>query len=92
MGEQRKRACGAVDRVHRDAACAAKSLWAKTLRPLLYLAGSAPFSKGVSKGLSKERLTTRSGRVGIALLNGYSIGSTGWLPGLGLTIAKGTTG
>lgn len=79
MGEQRKLACGAVDRVHRDAACAAKCLWAKTLRPLLYLAGNAPFSKGVSKGvskgLSKERLTTRSRRVGIALLDGYLIGT-----------------
>lgn len=92
MDEQRKYERRAVDGVHRDAACATKSLWAKTLRPLLYLVGSAPFSKGVSKGLSKERLTTRSGRVGIALLNGYSIGSTWWLPGLGMTIAKGTTG
>lgn len=73
MDEQRKCEREAVNGVHRDAACADKSLWEKVMPPLLYLAGRALFSKGLTMsgwqpvpgGLGSRCLTdTRSEALG----------------------------
>jgi hypothetical protein len=67
MGEQRNRARVAVRGARMGLAFATKYLCTKSFRPLLNLFREAALSKGVSK----ERLATRSRATRVELFDGY---------------------
>jgi len=73
MGEQRNRSRAGLIGFLGFPSGAPNGLSIHGLRPLLNLSGRVPFSKGISKGISKGGPTTRFRAARGALLDGYLI-------------------